>query len=119
MLDESLNAARSVPRLATLGPWQIQSKALKEVEYRPGENNNVVYVEQSNDDHGCVADSWNNVTLAYKANTTIRYLRAAAAAASSTCGLVSGPPVSQQSPFELCITMQVTIKKDIKINIFL
>lgn len=51
------HAVLSVPWLVTLGPGQLRLEALEQVVEAPGQDHNVVDVEQGDDHNGGVADT--------------------------------------------------------------
>lgn len=47
-----------IPVVAAASPRKINGETAEEVEESPGQDNDVVYVEENDDDLGGVADAW-------------------------------------------------------------
>lgn len=57
LAQDVLHAVLSVPRLVALGPGQLRLEALEQVVEAPGQDHNVVDVEQGYNDNGGVANT--------------------------------------------------------------
>jgi len=56
--DRVLYAELGVPGLVAFGPGELWLEALYQVVERPGQDHDVVHVQQGHDHHGGVADTW-------------------------------------------------------------